>query len=324
MPFGEDIDVDDTSQRSAGLNYASDEIKQKFTTYERDNETDLDFAQARYYNKDHGRFTTVDPVLMMADRQIDPQQVNLYAYCRNNPLAFVDPSGMILDPTTWKKDARKAYEKYVDFLNKDAKKYASELATLEQLKKSDVNYVVRLDQSGSNFGSGTEGGVTTDGKDVFINLANQGNSKEQISLNATFGHELEHARQFDSGEFGFRSDKNGNFVDKKGNFVGGFEAVDITDEVKAWSVTAKLATSTDFMVKGGHNDPEFQFPILDEFNKSTNKGGILAKISDNYNGMNTRETNVPRVNGKPIGTLVRPTLVDRSSGDKLKGFWVNR
>jgi RHS repeat-associated protein len=314
LPFGEEIQSG-TGGRTTAQGYGGqDSIRQKFTGYERDAETDLDFAQARMYHKNHGRFTSVDPVFMMPDRQIDPQQINLYAYCRNNPLAFIDPTGMILDPTTWGKDERKAYEKYLEFLNKDPKKYASELATIEQLKKSDVNYVVKLDQSGTDYANGKEGGVTTDGKDVFINIANQGNGREQFSLNATFGHELEHARQFDSGEFGFASDKNGNFVDKNGKYIGSFVGVDITDEIKAWAVTAKLATASDKMVMGGNPNPEFQFRILDTFSKAAtdkDKAVVLSKMADTYNNSYQRNTNaIPKnfsIPGQQVGTLIRPT-----------------
>ncbi len=67
------------------------------TSYERDNETDLDFAEARMYNVQHGRFTTTDPVLMEPNRAIDPQRLNLYGYVRNNPLILVDSTGQIID-----------------------------------------------------------------------------------------------------------------------------------------------------------------------------------------------------------------------------------
>ena len=87
MPFGEEI------QRA---NYGSDSVKQKFTGYERDTETDLDFAQARMYNKNHGRFTTTDPIYFQVEMVVDPQRFNLYGYVRNNPLKFVDPFGMKL------------------------------------------------------------------------------------------------------------------------------------------------------------------------------------------------------------------------------------
>jgi RHS repeat-associated protein len=69
-------------------------VRQKFTSYERDNETDLDFAQARYYNYSHGRFTSIDPLRESAKAE-NPQTWNRYSYSYNNPLRFTDPSGMI-------------------------------------------------------------------------------------------------------------------------------------------------------------------------------------------------------------------------------------
>jgi RHS repeat-associated protein len=84
QPFGEEINR---------TNYGSDEVRQQFTGYERDNETDLDFAQARYYVKNLGRFSTTDPVIMTPKRAFDPQRINLYLYVRNNPLTLLDSSG---------------------------------------------------------------------------------------------------------------------------------------------------------------------------------------------------------------------------------------
>lgn len=93
MPFGEEIDVNDTSQRTATLNYASDEIRQKFTSYERDNETELEYAQTRMYNNQYGRFTTTDP-LLTSSRIETPQTWNKYAYVLGNPLNSTDPLGL--------------------------------------------------------------------------------------------------------------------------------------------------------------------------------------------------------------------------------------
>ncbi|MBK7034612.1 MAG: RHS repeat-associated core domain-containing protein [Ignavibacteria bacterium] len=63
------------------------------TGYERDNESELDFAQNRYYNSGHGRFTTTDP-LLTSGRLVDPQSWNRYAYVLNSPLRYVDPLGL--------------------------------------------------------------------------------------------------------------------------------------------------------------------------------------------------------------------------------------
>lgn len=91
MPFGEEISA--IGGRTSGLGYQSDATRQKFTGYERDNETDLDFAQARMYSNKLGRFTTVDPIMMEKKRLVDPQAINLYVYTRNSPLNHIDPDG---------------------------------------------------------------------------------------------------------------------------------------------------------------------------------------------------------------------------------------
>ena len=52
-----------TPERAAGLGYAGQsETRKGYTGYEKDTESGLDFAQARYYNPTHGRFTSVDPL----------------------------------------------------------------------------------------------------------------------------------------------------------------------------------------------------------------------------------------------------------------------
>lgn len=64
----------------------------RFGSYERDNETGLDFAQARYYANAQGRFTSVDPENAGAI-SYDPQSWNGYTYAGNSPLIYGDPSG---------------------------------------------------------------------------------------------------------------------------------------------------------------------------------------------------------------------------------------
>lgn len=94
MPFGEEL-LPDATYRTTAQKYGStnDKIRQKFTSYERDNEIELDFAQARYYNPKHGRFTAVDP-LMASASPVNPQTWNRYIYVGNNPLNITDPTGL--------------------------------------------------------------------------------------------------------------------------------------------------------------------------------------------------------------------------------------
>jgi RHS repeat-associated protein len=90
-PFGEEIAG--VGGRTQGLGYASDEVRKQFTGYERDQETDLDFAQARMYVKQIGRFTTVDP-LISSGRIENPQTWSRYNYVLGNPLMYTDPLGL--------------------------------------------------------------------------------------------------------------------------------------------------------------------------------------------------------------------------------------
>ena len=77
--------------------YVYDVVGRKFTAKKRDNETGLDYFNARYFSAPLGRFTSPDPLYIEARRLADPQQLNLYSYVRNNPLRYTDPSGMYID-----------------------------------------------------------------------------------------------------------------------------------------------------------------------------------------------------------------------------------
>jgi RHS repeat-associated protein len=56
-----------------------------------DEETGLSYVGARYYDPTLGRFMGVDP---MQATQSDLHSFNRYAYASNNPLRYVDPTGM--------------------------------------------------------------------------------------------------------------------------------------------------------------------------------------------------------------------------------------
>ena len=79
LPYGEQI---------AGGSFTT----HKFTGYDRDSVSGLDYANARYYNSGLGRFMSVD----RASGDITtPQSLNRYAYVGNNPLNATDPSGLV-------------------------------------------------------------------------------------------------------------------------------------------------------------------------------------------------------------------------------------
>lgn len=68
--------------------------KWKFTTYENDSESGLNYANARFHSPRLGRFMSLDP---LAGNLRNPQSFNRYAYVRNNPISSTDSTGMFCD-----------------------------------------------------------------------------------------------------------------------------------------------------------------------------------------------------------------------------------
>jgi RHS repeat-associated protein len=93
MAFGEEI---------YRQSYNNDSLRDKYTGYEKDFESDLDYAQARYYNSRNGRFTSVDPAMASATAR-NPQSFNRYIYGLNSPYKFNDPTGLLPNFFGWKR-----------------------------------------------------------------------------------------------------------------------------------------------------------------------------------------------------------------------------
>jgi len=93
LSFGEELFAG-TGNRMTQQGYSADGIRQQFTKYERDVETDLDYARARYFDSVPGRFTSPDPLMASGTPSI-PQSWNRYTYALNNPIKLVDPTGLI-------------------------------------------------------------------------------------------------------------------------------------------------------------------------------------------------------------------------------------
>lgn len=69
--------------------------QRKYIGQEYDQDTGLNYLNARYYNSNIGRFISEDPMFWNFDQAwlADPQNQNSYAYARNNPLIYSDPDG---------------------------------------------------------------------------------------------------------------------------------------------------------------------------------------------------------------------------------------
>ena len=63
----------------------------QYTAREFDQETSLYYYRARYYDAETGRFISEDPMGFDAG-------VNFYAYVENNPINYIDPSGLCKEP----------------------------------------------------------------------------------------------------------------------------------------------------------------------------------------------------------------------------------
>jgi RHS repeat-associated protein len=133
MPFGEEVQI---------VSNGSDSVRQKFTGYERDGETGLDYAQARMFGSGLGRFTSPDPYKIVAEVQHEkdedkadaklkkylgkPQQWNQYVYAINNPLKYVDPTGEVIELTGTQAEQNKAKARIRALLGEDRWKLVNE------------------------------------------------------------------------------------------------------------------------------------------------------------------------------------------------------
>jgi RHS repeat-associated protein len=82
LPYGEMWLAADNGQPSTN--------DKKFTTYQRDTESGLDYAMNRYDSNVSGRFMSVDLGKWIVTR---PQSLNRYVYTHNDPVNYFDPKG---------------------------------------------------------------------------------------------------------------------------------------------------------------------------------------------------------------------------------------
>jgi RHS repeat-associated protein len=80
LPFGED----------SGTSTGQVE-NHRFTNYERDSESNTDYAVNRQYSQNTGRFNRPDPITGSIS---SPQSLNRYSYVNNDPINATDPLGL--------------------------------------------------------------------------------------------------------------------------------------------------------------------------------------------------------------------------------------
>ena len=79
-----------TSGGSSGI---AKENPFRYRGYYYDSETGFYYLQSRYYDPEICRFINADNLELLSTLSGTPGQLNLYAYCNNNPVMYSDPSG---------------------------------------------------------------------------------------------------------------------------------------------------------------------------------------------------------------------------------------
>jgi RHS repeat-associated protein len=114
LPFGDGQGINSTCEDVSPMH---------FTGKERDAESGLDNFGARYNASSMGRFMTPDPLYIEEQKMLDPQQLNLYSYVRNNPLSLTDPTGMLVDLNCQQVSSEQCAQTVSDFNNRQGNQF---------------------------------------------------------------------------------------------------------------------------------------------------------------------------------------------------------
>jgi hypothetical protein len=221
---------------------------------------------------------------------------------------------------TYDDDAsRRMFANYVATLKADPMVCARELATVGQLERSEVEYRISV---GGMFRASVEGELTSDGERVFVRISNGGDSRSgntlafsHFSTRACIAHELEHARQFDDGEFAFaRQPASTRWYAERPSF-------DISDEMRAWQAQLRVATTEDFW-RRVEGSSIARPSLLAKFAAASSDAERMQVLRDNgyrklYPIPNCQVT-APSMEIRP-GQLVRPGSTGRLFGRVYQG-----
>ncbi len=110
-----------------------------YTSHEFDDVTGLNYAHARYLSAPMHSFMSVDPIIysLTQDYLSDPQQMNSYAYARNNPVVYIDPTGLY-KKETGEVEKGDTLSEILKIINK-ANSTNYTLTTLQNLNKQITN-----------------------------------------------------------------------------------------------------------------------------------------------------------------------------------------
>ena len=114
LPYGELL-VDEHS--------SSEDIPYKFNGKELDQETGLYYYGARYMNSVTSLWMSTDPLVEKYPNKCS------YVYCKNNPIRYIDPTGMIWEDPKQSESLKKSINNRIESINKNTSKLQSEIET---------------------------------------------------------------------------------------------------------------------------------------------------------------------------------------------------
>ena len=101
--FGKEKNIDDNDTNP--FRYCGEYFDLSSGTY---------YLRARYYDPTIGRFLSEDTY---KGKATDPLSLNLYTYCENNPIVFIDPSGHVIELSSKAtKEEIEQYERAIEYL----------------------------------------------------------------------------------------------------------------------------------------------------------------------------------------------------------------
>ena len=154
------------------------ETPYQFTGYEKDQETGLLYAGARYYDSRLSTFNSTDPMWYKYPH------LSPYAYCANNPLMYVDTDGRkIKFAQGASPEFKAAFKEAIQHLNKHNVGHIA--AALEKSKLTF--YITETDNEDNKF--------SYKAKVIYWNpnLVGETNSGIMLSPTTILNHELDHA-----------------------------------------------------------------------------------------------------------------------------------
>jgi hypothetical protein len=126
---------------------------------------------------------------------VDPQQLNLYAYVRNNPLVYIDPTGMVIDVSRLNEEDLKKWKRIEGLANRKDSKGNYVNAKLHEVYERLQNDSRTFFIENHNFGDRSSViGETTitkhNGKDDFTEAVIQVDFKKAKNLENTVAADL--------------------------------------------------------------------------------------------------------------------------------------